>query len=101
MSVYCHQLPSFPYSTLDMTNNLLTGTLPSFISNLTNLVTLSLAKNKFTSGDVVNFTRLTQLQTLELGTNRLSGAVPVTMSKLAALRCAEGHGRSHCSNEIN
>ena len=80
---------------LRLSNNLLTGTLPAAVFNLTSLLTLQLANNSFqgTLSDQVGQLRL--LQTLDLSDNRLSGSLPPSIANATALHRHAAAGAAH------
>ncbi|KAB2597663.1 leucine-rich repeat receptor-like protein kinase [Pyrus ussuriensis x Pyrus communis] len=58
---------------LDLSNNSLTGLIPSVIENFTSLVHLYLYQNKFDAVNLHSFSSLCSLQELSLGNTSLSG----------------------------
>lgn len=70
---------------LGLGNNNLTGTIPSVLSNLTGLQTLTLSSNQLTGNIPSELSNLTSLLTLQLPNNNLTGNIPSTLSSLASL----------------
>lgn len=71
---------------LDVGGNLLTGTMPDTIKQLTNLVTFSTAGNNFTSSLLYDyFSGMTQLEDLSLKANHLVGTLPQFLGDLTSL----------------
>ena len=70
---------------LNLNGNNLVGTLPSSLSNLTNLASLQLQNNHLTGTIPDVLGSLSNLQTLRLDFNQLSGAIPATLQGLSQL----------------
>ncbi|XP_040371689.1 receptor-like protein EIX2 isoform X2 [Rosa chinensis] len=74
---------------LNLGNNTFSGNIPSTVGYLKNLVLLRLQDNKL-SGDLPSLENCTELRVVDLGTNRLSGRIPAwigqTLTKLLVLR---------------
>ncbi len=73
-------------TTLDLQDNLLTGSLPSQLSNLTNLQHLLLLRNKLAGAIPTSLGSLAQLQELSLSQNLLTGGIPTQLANLAQLQ---------------
>ncbi|KAI3431109.1 uncharacterized protein J3R85_008034 [Psidium guajava] len=69
---------------LDLSDNSFRGPIPSSLSSLSALTTLSLRANSF-SGSVPALTGLKTLQSLDLSYNSLSGSLPSSLSALPSL----------------
>jgi hypothetical protein len=70
---------------LNLRNNRLTGTIPSWMGNLKNLTSLDLSNNRLTGNIPSWIGNLTNLKKLNLSNNRLSGSIPVWIGKLENL----------------
>ena len=84
-------LPDFPNTasklkTLDLEDNLLTGTIQGDYFKLDNLSLLNLAGNHLSGSIPSSIGDLTQLSTLKLSSNRLDQDIPVKLAKLKG-RC--------------
>lgn len=71
--------------TLNLSNNNLTGSIPSVIGNLTNLTQLQLFNNQLSGGIPTQIGNLTNLTSLGLENNLLSGTLPTSISNLTIL----------------
>jgi len=65
--------------------NQLTGSIPSGIGNLTNLVKFHANANQFTGSIPVQIGNLVNLQTLYLGVNQFTGGIPAEIGNLTNL----------------
>ncbi|KAK9130612.1 hypothetical protein Sjap_011099 [Stephania japonica] len=63
-------------NTLSIRNNHISGRLPSWIGNLSNLQTLTLSKNQFKGPIPTSFCNLNKLVFFDLSRNNFSGAMP-------------------------
>ncbi|KAJ1276009.1 hypothetical protein BS78_05G181000, partial [Paspalum vaginatum] len=85
------QIPSFMQNclelhVLDLSRNTFSGRIPEWIGKLMGLQFLRLSQNIF-SGDIpVNITNLECLQYIDISDNSMSGSLPGDLSNLAALR---------------
>jgi Leucine-rich repeat (LRR) protein len=70
---------------LELSDNNLTGTIPSSIENLSGLTLLSLARNSIGGEIPSSISNLNNLSTLSLATNKLSGAIPSSIGLLSNL----------------
>jgi Leucine-rich repeat (LRR) protein len=70
---------------LDLSNNQLTGEIPSEIGDLINLTTLNLSDNQFTGGIPKEIGDLTNLTELDLSNNQLTGYIPSQLGNLTNL----------------
>jgi uncharacterized repeat protein (TIGR02543 family) len=68
-----------------LTSNHLVGTIPSSLSDLTNLASLSLSNNQLTGSIPASLGSLTALVTLSLSNNQLSGPIPSELGSLTNL----------------
>ena len=66
---------------LDLSDNELTGEIPTAIGNLTALETLKLNNNKLTGNLPETITNLTKLSTLTIAHNELDGEIPKTITE--------------------
>jgi RHS repeat-associated protein len=74
-------------SSLTLSKNQFTaGTIPSWITSLTNLAYLDMAECRRNGQIPTNISQLTKLQSLYLNDNRLSGSMPETLFDLPNLR---------------
>ena len=71
---------------LDLTDNQLTGTIPSELSNLASLERLWLGENQLTGAIPSELSNLASLEWLSLSFNQLTGTIPVELENLASLR---------------
>ncbi|KAJ6996671.1 inactive receptor kinase [Populus alba x Populus x berolinensis] len=70
-------LPSYPLmESLDVSQNSLSGPLPSGIGNFANLKSLNLSGNNLTGQLPVELSKLTYLQYLDLSANNFQGKIP-------------------------
>ncbi|CAN1180599.1 Leucine-rich repeat receptor protein kinase EMS1 [Linum perenne] len=79
---------------LDLSNNKLSGPIPSELGNLVVLVNLLLQGNMLDGEIPSSLANLTSLATLDLGSNRLAGSIPVEFgrcSNLQGLYLANNH----------
>ena len=71
--------------TLSLSGNSLRGTIPAELGGLASLKDLSIDNNQLTGGIPVVFGDLADLETLALNDNRLSGAIPTELGELTEL----------------
>ena len=71
--------------TLNLSNNNLSGSIPSAIGNLSNLTQLQLFSNHLTGSIPTQIGNLTNLTSLGLENNSLSGRLPTSISNLSIL----------------
>ena len=71
---------------LDLTDNQLTGTIPSELSNLASLERLWLSENQLTGAIPAELSNLASLEWLSLSFNQLTGTIPTELGNLASLR---------------
>jgi hypothetical protein len=71
---------------LDLENNLLEGSISSYINKLGRLTCLEVSNNRFTGSIPATLAELTDLTWLGLGVNRFTGTVPQALTKLHDLR---------------
>ena len=71
---------------LDLASNQLSGEIPSQLGNLTNLTALNLAGNELSGAVLSTLGDLINLRALLLGGNQLSGSVPSALGNLTNLR---------------
>ncbi|XP_016170600.1 receptor-like protein kinase HSL1 [Arachis ipaensis] len=75
---------------LNLVENLLNGTIPSFLTNLTTLTFLHLSYNPFLPAPLPSeFGNMTNLQDLSLSGCNLLGPIPASLGKLSNLRNLE------------
>ena len=72
-------------TSLSLSVNRLTGTIPADLGSLSNLTGLYLQENQLTGPIPAELGRLTGLQELSLRDNQLSGAIPPELSRLTKL----------------
>ena len=72
-------------STVDVSNNRLTGSLPPSLANLAQLTFLNVSLNRLVNSIPAAISALTQLQTLDLMGNAITGTMPSEISALAPL----------------
>jgi hypothetical protein len=70
---------------LDLTTNLI-STLPSTLSNLTDLKSLNLSRNGLTGSVPTLLSSLSHLERLDLSYNNMSGPLPVFFASFASMR---------------
>jgi len=70
---------------LNLSSNQLTGSIPSEIGNLTNLISLNLSWNQLTGSIPSEIGNLTNLNWLDLGYNQLTGEIPSEIGNLTNL----------------
>ncbi|KAL6840482.1 hypothetical protein ACP4OV_030292 [Aristida adscensionis] len=66
-------------------NNSITGSIPSTLANLSNLILLSLSENLINGSIPTAITAMNNLQELNLANNNLSGTIPLELSGLTSL----------------
>ncbi|XP_060960700.1 receptor-like protein EIX2, partial [Cannabis sativa] len=71
--------------TIDLSNNKLTGEIPTEITELVELVSLNLSRNSLSGEIPSKIGRLKLLDNLDLSNNRLSGQVPLSLSQVDRL----------------
>jgi Leucine-rich repeat (LRR) protein len=72
-------------TTIDLSQNNLSGTIPTLIANLTALVNLNLYNNSITGSIPHEIGSLSSLQFLSLSGNQLSGSIPIEIGNLTSL----------------
>eukprot|EP01018_Ginkgo_biloba_P031536 Gb_16966 [translate_table: standard] len=70
---------------IDLSNNLLTGRLPSEIGKLKGLMSLNVSMNRLTGPIPNSLGNLSQLESLDLSTNYFSGRIPSELQTLSFL----------------
>ena len=84
---------------IDLTNNVLSGSIPTSVGDLTNLTWLSLGMNSLTGPIPAEIGNLTNLQALRLWINQLDGSIPDEIGDLTNLRDL-GLGANRLSGSI-
>lgn len=84
---------------LDVSNNKLTGALPSQIGNLTNLKTLDASDNQMT-GVPAEVRMLRDLQVLDLSNNRITG-LPMELGDLTQLKVLDLRGNPYSTQDLD
>ncbi|XP_073128061.1 receptor-like protein EIX2 [Henckelia pumila] len=74
-----------PVELIDLSNNNLTGDIPSEITKLAALVALNLSRNNLTGFIPENIGLMKSLDSLDLSRNHLSGGIPTSLSELSFL----------------
>ena len=72
-------------TSLDLSNNMFSGEIPSGITNLLGLVALNLSRNSFASKIPHDIGRLVRLDFLDVSRNLLVGGIPTSLSQLTNL----------------
>uniref|UniRef100_A0A6I9QN38 Receptor-like protein 15 n=1 Tax=Elaeis guineensis var. tenera TaxID=51953 RepID=A0A6I9QN38_ELAGV len=72
-------------STIDLSENKLTGNIPSEIGNLDELVQLNLSHNQLTGPIPETLSKLRQIESLDISHNQLSGMIPWQLTQLTFL----------------
>ena len=70
---------------LDLSDNQLTGSIPTGLGNLTSLEELYLSDNQLTGSIPVELGNLTSLTELDLSNNQLNGSIPAALGNLTSL----------------
>ncbi|XP_047149356.1 receptor-like protein 15, partial [Vigna umbellata] len=70
-------------SGIDLSNNKLTGNIPSEFGNLTRIKALNLSYNDLIGQIPASFSNLVQKESLDLSFNKLSGKIPPQISRLS------------------
>ncbi|GLJ17413.1 hypothetical protein SUGI_0302860 [Cryptomeria japonica] len=70
---------------LDLSNNMIGGSIPQQIANLTNLTYLSLSNNLFSGNIPSRVKRFQKLERLYLGGNKLEGTIPSEIGQMQHL----------------
>ncbi|CAI5484295.1 unnamed protein product, partial [Closterium sp. Yama58-4] len=70
---------------MDLGNNTLSGSIPSIIGNVSNLVTLSLFSNILSGSIPSTFGYMSRLTYLSLAYNNLTGPIPSTIGYMSSL----------------
>ncbi len=71
---------------LNLNDNLLSGEIPSWVSDMSTLEKLFLAGNQFTGSIPATLSNLVNLDTLDLHINRLSGSIPIEITTFTNIR---------------
>ena len=82
---------------LDLSRNLLSGEIPPELGDLANLEVLRLSGNQLTGEIPVELGNLTNLRDLYLSGNELSGPIPVELRYLSELRTLSVSGTNVCA----
>ncbi|PRP73257.1 putative LRR receptor-like serine/threonine-protein kinase [Planoprotostelium fungivorum] len=84
VGVYCDPTKSHPV-VVSLNNGGLSGTIPSFISDLVNLTRLELGANSLSGSVPSSICSMSQMFYLNLYSNQLEGSIPPCISNLKAL----------------
>lgn len=74
---------------LDLSDNKISGSIPSELGNLTTLTNLNLSSNNLAGSVPASIGNLTNLTNLNLGGNSLTGAIPAELGNLTNLTCLD------------
>ncbi|XP_037445867.1 receptor-like protein 2 [Triticum dicoccoides] len=77
-----YRIPIAFAKVLDLSNNKLTGEIPSEIGQLKSLLSLNLSFNALTGQIPISVCNLTNLQVLDFSSNNLIGAIPDALNRL-------------------
>ncbi|CAI7836027.1 unnamed protein product [Closterium sp. NIES-54] len=84
----------------DLSNNVLTGSIPNSISSLTALYILYLSYNNLTGSIPNSISSLVNLKFLDLSNNALTGSIPNSISSLEFGHLTAAHQLRRCSQMI-
>ncbi|XP_047953521.1 putative receptor like protein 25 [Salvia hispanica] len=73
------------FTTIDMSSNRFSGSIPNSVGNLNSLMYLNLSHNCLTGNIPASFGNVTELESLDLSANRLEGEIPTELTKLTFL----------------
>ncbi|XP_047946734.1 receptor-like protein 36 [Salvia hispanica] len=73
------------FTTIDMSSNRFSGSIPNSIGNLNFLIYLNLSHNCLTGGIPASLGNVAELESLDLSSNRLEGEIPTELTKLTFL----------------
>ncbi|XP_047944463.1 receptor like protein 22-like [Salvia hispanica] len=73
------------FTTLDLSSNIFTGTIPPSIGNLKILIYLNLSHNTLTGHIPSSLRNMSELESLDLSTNKLDGEIPNELTRLTFL----------------
>ncbi|XP_047961857.1 receptor-like protein 9DC3 [Salvia hispanica] len=73
------------FTTIDMSSNRFSGSIPNSIGDLNSLIYLNLSHNCLTGGIPASLGNITELESLDLSSNRLEGEIPTELTKLTFL----------------
>ncbi|XP_060671817.1 receptor-like protein 33 [Ziziphus jujuba] len=73
------------FTSIDLSNNMLEGEIPSSLGNLRSLVVLNLSSNSFTGIIPSSLGNMGDLESLDLSKNKLFGRIPQQLTKLTFL----------------
>lgn len=79
------QLSPSLFTSLDLSNNLLSGPIPTELGSLSNLQILDISNNRI-SGQVPASLAQTQLARLLIQTNRINGSIPQSVATMPSMR---------------
>ncbi|MBA0594547.1 hypothetical protein Gorai_011450 [Gossypium raimondii] len=82
---YLHPWYTYTFNALELSDNLLIGSIPSDIGNLVNLVYLNISNNNFSGHIPATLSGCTTLETLSLGENHFDGSIPDSLSSLRSI----------------
>ncbi|XP_042033690.1 receptor-like protein 9DC3 isoform X2 [Salvia splendens] len=72
-------------TTIDMSSNRFSGSIPNSIGDLNSLIYLNLSHNCLAGGIPASLGNVTELESLDLSSNRLEGKIPTELTKLRFL----------------
>lgn len=73
------------FSSMDLSNNKLSGEIPTEITNLAGLISLNLSRNNLSGTIPENIGNMRVLESLDLSRNHISGEMPISFSSLTFL----------------
>ncbi|XP_074282167.1 uncharacterized protein LOC141606773 isoform X2 [Silene latifolia] len=80
---------AFELEYLALSSNMMNGSLPSSLGQLTNLNYLDLSKNEFKGRVPASFVKLSALKCLDLSENKMSGLIPDFIGNLTQIDCLD------------
>ncbi|KAG5226340.1 receptor protein kinase [Salix suchowensis] len=86
MGPFPNFLCRLPFLTLDLSANLLVGSIPASLSELSNLKLLNLASNNFSGAIPPKFGQFQKLELISLAGNLLTGSIPSELGNISTLQ---------------